>query len=144
MKLFLVFGLFLTLADGEFSPTKVLKNSLKNNHFLVGLTTPVDYRWNLIPNDDGRLHLVDINPVQAEISPLFNSDVDTTFLLFTRSNPTVAQRVTWTAASISNSNFNSAHPVRVLIHGFNSGPSSGINLAVTASYLQRGNFNVIV
>lgn len=97
-----------------------------------------------MPDGDGRMHLIDSTPNDVQIEPFFNAEVDTAFLLFTRSNPTVAQRITWTAASISGSNFNSAHPTRVLIHGFNSGPSSGVNIASTASYLQRDNYNVIV
>lgn len=144
MKLLVVIGIFLTLADGKYSQIQFIDFSEFNNFFAVGLTTPVDYRWNLIPDGDGNMHLVDINQVQTEIEPFFNAETDTGFLLFTRSNPTAAQRVTWTAASISNSNFNTAHPVRVLIHGFNSGPSSGVNTAVTAAYLARGTFNVIV
>lgn len=112
--------------------------------FQVSLTSPVDYQWNLIPDGDGKMHLVDANPTLEQAEPFFNAEVDTAFLLFTRSNPTVAQRITWTENSVSNSNFNPAHPVRVLIHGFNSGPSSGVNLAPTRTYLQRGDFNVIV
>jgi pancreatic triacylglycerol lipase len=97
-----------------------------------------------MPDGNGKMHIIDSAPTNVEIEPLFNAEVDTAFLLFTRSNPTTAQRITWTSASISASNFNSEHPVRVLIHGFNSGPSSGVNIASTASYLQRGDFNVIV
>lgn len=63
-------------------------------------------------------------------------------MLFTRNNPTNGQQLT-TVDSIRNSNFNSAAPVRVLIHGWNSGLSSGVNTAPTNSYLQLGNFNII-
>lgn len=108
------------------------------------MASPIDYRWNLSPDGEGKMHLIDTIPMELEPEPFFNAEVDTGFLLFTRSNPTAAQRITWTAASIRNSNFNPAHPVRLLIHGWNSGPSSGVNLAPTASYLQLGNFNVIV
>lgn len=113
-------------------------------NFKATLASPIDYRWNLIPNGDGKMFLVDIDPKQVEPEPFFNAEGDTAFLLFTRSNPTTPQRITWTAGSISGSHFNPSHPVRVLIHGFNSGPSSGANIAPTASYLSRGNFNVIV
>jgi hypothetical protein len=78
-----------------------------------------------------------------DVEPVFNPETDTRFVLFTRSNPTSGQQITWTTQSIQNSNFNSAHPVRVLVHGWNSGLSSGMNTAPTASYLQLGNFNVI-
>jgi Lipase len=110
----------------------------------VCIASPIDYRWNLMPDGDGRMHLIDAAPNENLAEAFFNAEVDTRFLLFTRSNPTAGQRITWTSASISGSNFNSAHPTRILIHGFNSGPSSGVNIAPTAAYLQRGNFNVIV
>lgn len=108
--------------------------------------TPVDidHKWNLIPDGDGQMHLIDASPQVEEIEPMFNAEVDTGFLLFTRSNPTAAQRITWTAGSIDGSNFNRNHPVRFLIHGFNSGPSSGVNLAPTRNYLQQRDYNVIV
>jgi hypothetical protein len=89
------------------------------------------------------MHLIDAAPEEIAPEPTFNAEADTRFLLFTRSNPTVGQRITWTAASVSASNFNSAHPTRVLIHGFNSGASNSVVTASTAAYLQRGNFNVI-
>lgn len=90
------------------------------------------------------MHLIDANPEVLEPEPLFDAEVDTAFLLFTRSNPIVPQRITWTPESISGSHFNPDHPVRLLIHGFNSGPSSGVNLAPTREYLALGLFNVIV
>lgn len=108
------------------------------------LSTPVDYRWNLIANGDGQMHLIDASPSELEPEPSFNPEADTAFLLFTRNNPTAAQRITWTAASITNSHFVNANPVRCLIHGFNSGPSSGVNIASTREYLARGAMNVIV
>jgi pancreatic triacylglycerol lipase len=104
----------------------------------------VDYRWNLIPDGDGNMHLIDLNRAETEPEAFFNPEVDTAFLLFTRANPTVPQRITWTPESISGSNYNPAHPVRFLIHGFNSGQSSGVNIAPTASYLRLGEYNVIV
>lgn len=97
-----------------------------------------------MPNSDGQMHLIDSNPMELEPEPSFNAEVDTAFLLFTRNNPTAGQRITWTAGSVGGSHFNAAHQVRVLIHGFNSGPGSGVNIASTREYLARGPFNVIV
>lgn len=90
------------------------------------------------------MHLVDLNKFEADPEPFFNAEIDTAFLLFTRFNPTIPQRITWTAESIAASNFNAAHPTRFLIHGYNSGPNSGVNIAPTASYLRRGDYNVVV
>lgn len=98
----------------------------------------------MLPDGEGKFHVVDTNLQEVQPEPFFNAEVDTALLLFTRLNPTVGQRVTWTAGSISASNFNPNHPVRVLIHGWNSGPNSGVNIAPTSTYLQRGDFNVIV
>lgn len=106
--------------------------------------SPVDHKWNLIPDGDGQMHLIDASPQVEEIEPMFNAETDTRFLLFTRSNPTAAQQITWTSASIEGSNFNRNNPVRILIHGFNSGPNSGVNLAPTRNYLQLRDYNVIV
>lgn len=94
---------------------------------------------------EGKMHVVDIHTTLNDepIEPVFNPETDTRFMLFTRTNPTSGQQITWTSQSIQNSNFNSAHPVRVLIHGWNSGLTSGMNRAPTASYLSIGDFNVI-
>lgn len=103
-----------------------------------------DYRWNLVDGDGHNQYLIDTKPLDLEPEPSFNAETDTIFWLFTRINPTVGQRVSWNAASISASSFNPNNPVRVLIHGFNSGPGSSMNIGPTAGYLQRGEFNVIV
>lgn len=115
--------------------------------FTACLASPAQHRWTLVPDSDGRMHLMDLNPVDAdmvEIEPMFTPETDTAFLLFTRNNRNAAQRLTRDANAIRASNFNVNWPVRLLIHGFNSGPSSGVNTATTTSYLNRGDFNVIV
>jgi pimeloyl-ACP methyl ester carboxylesterase len=100
------------------------------------------HRWNTIPDEEGKLHVIDLNPLEDVVEPSFNPATDTRFVLFTRNNPNSGQVLT-TPDSIRNSHFNSAHPVRLLIHGWNSGLSSGVNTRPTESYLQLGNFNVI-
>lgn len=111
--------------------------------YLLFVASPIEDRWNVVPDGEGRMHVVDVHQKSDGIESLFNPEVDTRYMLHTRSNPTSGQQITWTSQSIQNSNFNSAHPVRVLIHGWNSGLSSGMNIAPTASYLQLGDFNVI-
>lgn len=86
--------------------------------------------------------MIDANPIE-DVEPRFNPETDVRFMLFTRNNPTTGQQLTNSADVIRGSNFNAAWPVRVLIHGWNSGLSSGVNTRPTASYLQIGNFNVI-
>ncbi|CAO1346702.1 unnamed protein product [Diamesa tonsa] len=91
------------------------------------------------------MFLMDFNPIAGEIEPFFNPPTDIFFMLFTRRNPRAGQRINQNDVNaIRNSNFNAAHPTRFLIHGFNSGQDSGMNIAPTATYLQRGEFNVFV
>jgi pancreatic triacylglycerol lipase len=111
--------------------------------FIASPLNDRDNRWNLLHDDEGKAHLIDANPVQDDAEPFFNAEADTRFVLFTRNNPTNGQTITWDANSIRNSNFNANHPVRITIHGWNSGLGSGVNTATRASYLQIGNFNVI-
>jgi hypothetical protein len=108
------------------------------------LTSPADYRWNLLPDGDGKMHLIDAKPNSLEIEPTFNAEIDTGFLLYTRINQITPQRITWDWNSIMNSNFNPSDPVRILIHGFNSGPTSGVNNASLRELMARGIFNIIV
>jgi Lipase len=56
---------------------------------------------------------------EEEAAPFFNVSVDTRFLLFTRFNPTIAQRVIFNDMStVANSNFDASRPTRFLIHGW--------------------------
>jgi hypothetical protein len=102
--------------------------------------SPIEPRFQVSPDGEGKMHLIDTNPINEPIEPIFNPETDTRFMLHTRLNPTSGQQVlkkypffkfkifyflisqiTWTTQSIQNSNFNPAWPVRVLIHGWNSG-----------------------
>jgi hypothetical protein len=117
----------------------------------------------MIPDEEGKLHVIDVNPIEDVVEPAFNPETDTRFVLFTRNNPTSGQQLLTTIESIRDSNFDKSAPVRVLIHGWNSGKwnfenacgsrharifpaaglTSGVNTRPTESYLQLGNFNVI-
>lgn len=109
------------------------------------LATPVkEYRFNLIPDGDGKVHLIDIRPNFEEIENLFDAENDMRFLLYTRLNSNQAQQVTTTRESIANSNFNPRHPVRILIHGYNSNPDVAFITSSVAAYLQRDSYNVLV
>lgn len=81
------------------------------------VTGPVpekDEDWQLIPDTEGALHLVDVKRAIAEdIEPAFNARQQVRFLLFTRSNPLVGREVQINnAAQLSQSPFNHAHPAR--------------------------------
>ncbi|XP_001652527.2 pancreatic triacylglycerol lipase [Aedes aegypti] len=109
---------------------------------------PVD-SWTLVPDADGRLHLVNVNPYnlpnpEQEPEKRFTAATDTVFRLYTRSNPTTPQVIGLNnAASLTNSNFNAANPTRFIIHGWNNDGFSPVNQILTNAWLTRGDFNVI-
>jgi pancreatic triacylglycerol lipase len=127
----------------------------KMKHFAVfvvlligsALSSPLsgsEYRWNLVPDHEGRIHAVDLNPIESELTPAFNPEADIVFLLFTRSNPTSGQRIILNnVASVRNSNFNPSHPTRFLVHGWGGNAGSTVNGA-RDDFLRFGNFNVVV
>lgn len=101
------------------------------------------HRWSLIPDSEGRMHLVDLNPLDLEsVEPRSVPENDVVFILNTRSNPTVGQIITNTLTSIQNSNFNPNNPTRVTIHGWLGTSGSEVNVGVNAAYFQLGDYNV--
>lgn len=101
------------------------------------------HRWSLIPDSEGRMHLVDLNPMDLEtVEPRSVPEDDVVFILHTRANPTVGQIITNSVASIQNSNFNPSNPTRVTIHGWLGTSGSEVNVGVNAAYFQLGDFNV--
>jgi pimeloyl-ACP methyl ester carboxylesterase len=90
------------------------------------------------------MHLLDLNPVDAEVEPAFDAEADTFFLLFTRSNPTEGQIITWSRDSIESSHFRRGGQVRVLAHGWGATSTNHENLRHTAEFLALGDYNVIV
>ena len=99
----------------------------------------------MVPDNEGRMHLIDLQPVELEPEPFFNADRDVFFLLFTRRNPLVGQRIGFDAAAIRNTNWNTAAPgTRFIIHGFNNDNQSPVSTMITAAYLRRSDFNVVV
>lgn len=103
-----------------------------------------DYRWSLVPDADGTLHLVDLNTYDESVEPHFDAENDMIFLLFTRRNPTVGQEITWNLESLQNSQFDPSHPTRFSIHGWVGSRESRVNTDVRAAYFQYGEYNVSV
>jgi pimeloyl-ACP methyl ester carboxylesterase len=102
--------------------------------------------WSLVPDGDGHFHYIDAKSHENEqlVEPFFNAAADVIFRLFTRRNPTAPQVITFNnAASLSNSQFNAAHPTRFIIHGWNNNGGSEVNTAIRTAYINRGEFNVI-
>lgn len=102
-------------------------------------------RFNSIADDYGRMKLVDLNPMEAEIEPLFNPSTDIQFLLFTRRNPTQAQRLTLQDLNtVRNSNWNPNNGVRFIIHGWQSDQTAGLNTFIRDQFLSNADHNVVV
>jgi pancreatic triacylglycerol lipase len=99
------------------------------------------HRWVRVPDEDGKLHIVDLNSLEQEPQPVYDPMTDIVFRLFTRTNPTQAQIITFDMNTVRNSNWNAAHGVRVLIHGWNGGAGSSGTL--TREFLARDDYNVI-
>lgn len=87
--------------------------------------------------------MIDIDPIIDTPEPTFDAMQDVFFMLFTRSNPIEGQRIGFDVTSILNSNFNSALPVRILIHGWLGSFTVQENPRTTADFLRRGDYNVI-
>lgn len=94
-------------------------------------------------DDAHKLHVVDLHPISADPEPAFDAMNDVFFMLFTRSNPLVGQRIGFNVMDIINSNFNPANDVRVLIHGWLGSFTVQENPRTTADFLRRADYNVI-
>lgn len=118
------------------------------------------HRFVLIPDTDGRMHLVDMELYVPEIGPLFDAQKDMKFILSTRQER--GREIKMNVESIEASTFDSRHPTRftveeffqsfdrnwqeifLQIHGWNGDETSGVNALVTEGYLKHGDYNVIM
>ncbi|XP_037050695.1 lipase member H-A-like [Bradysia coprophila] len=94
--------------------------SIKSNGTVIVSSNDED--WQLVPDTDGKLHLVDINNVDLAIEPLFNAFSDVVFHLWTRANPNQPQIVTINNnAQLDASHFSMQRQTRFHIHGWGAG-----------------------
>ncbi|XP_069686188.1 uncharacterized protein [Periplaneta americana] len=72
-------------------------------------------------------------------------DRDVSFFLYTRSNPTDSQQIDTGEGilNITNSNFNSSHPTKFVIHGYNADMNLDVLVDIREAYLKEGEYNVI-
>lgn len=100
--------------------------------------------WQMVPDGDGLMHLVDINENMP--APLFNAWTDVAIRLVTRTNQNQPPLHIFlnNAAQLRNSPFNRNHPTRIVIHGWLNHADSRINHMLSNAYLARGNFNVFI
>ncbi|CRK94034.1 CLUMA_CG007558, isoform A [Clunio marinus] len=102
------------------------------------------HRWSMVPDAEGRMHLIDLNPYEMPVEPLFNAAADIRFILHTRSNPTAGQVIQLeNLASLQNSNFNPAHETRITIHGWLGTAGSTVHVNTRPQYLEVDNFNLV-
>jgi len=98
--------------------------------------------WQLVPDTDGNLHLVDIKAIDSDMEPAFNAPTDVIFRLFTRTNPTAAQTVQLNNnAQLTASNYNPALQTRFHIHGWNGGGAT-TGAPIRTAWLNAINCNV--
>lgn len=100
-----------------------------------------EHRYELIPDVDGNMHLVDMSTYDMSLVPLFDAEKEVKFHLTTRI--ATGEEIKLDEASIAASSFNKNHPTRFTIHGWNGDLTSNVNALVTEEYLKNGNFNCI-
>lgn len=79
--------------------------------------------WQLVPDANGKLHLVDIkSEVASDIEPSFIGIQDMIFRLHTRQSVNAPKVIRINnETDLANSLFNPLHPTRYLIHGWLGG-----------------------
>jgi len=99
--------------------------------------------WQLVPDTDGFLHLVDINAVDMEAEPLFVPAADIVIRLRTRQNTGAGFTVGLNNnAQLSASNFVASRPFTVYhIHGWNGG-GAATGAAMSTAILNNQDANV--
>lgn len=98
----------------------------------------------MVPDHNGRMHIIDVNSIEIEPEPQFNAETDTIFLLFTRRNRNSGHRITFDMNTVRNSNWTANNDVRFVIHGWNQNQNAGLNTYMRNSFLDRANHNVVV
>uniref|UniRef100_A0AAG5DUT5 Lipase domain-containing protein n=1 Tax=Anopheles atroparvus TaxID=41427 RepID=A0AAG5DUT5_ANOAO len=119
--------------------------SLQKYVFTALLLLPLSVRSVPVSVRKGRSSFTIGNCVWVVDRPCPDSEIR--FYLFTRSNPDDRQYIhideSWEASNISSSYFNPAHPVKVIIHGYNADMFLTPLINMKGEYLQRANYNLI-
>ncbi|EDV92802.1 GH18962 [Drosophila grimshawi] len=106
-----------------------------------------------VPQVGGELKWMSLDEVNGQLEAyetLNDLDLDqrfsinaVTFYLYTQRNPKEGQIITTNTESIDESNFNSANPTRITIHGWNSNYKDGVNTGVRDAWFLAGDYNMI-
>ncbi|KAG4065250.1 hypothetical protein HA402_012692 [Bradysia odoriphaga] len=101
--------------------------------------------WQLIPDNNGKMRLVDINDeINMEAEPSFNAPTDVRFNLFTRQNPTVPQLIQLrNNAQLAASNFVAGRQTRFHTHGWGAA-SHNAGSQIRNAWLQAMDCNVLI
>jgi pimeloyl-ACP methyl ester carboxylesterase len=100
--------------------------------------------WQLVPDSDGYMHLVDINSVDMDAEPAFNAPTDVIFRLWTRQNSASGQIVGLNNnAQLASSNFVATRQTRFHAHGWNGGGAT-TGAAVRSAFINAIDCNVFV
>jgi len=100
--------------------------------------------WQLVPDANGRLHLVDVANKVDDVGPSFVGLNDMVFRLHTRSNMNAPQVIRINnQADLANSFFNPLHQTRFMIHGWLGGGDGELDngLPIMRAFINRGDFN---
>jgi hypothetical protein len=127
-----------------------LKKLTKINLNLLAYSKPTidndNHRWNLVKDGEGKMHMFNMNPVELEQEPTFIPSEDVFFLLFTRDNPTVGQRINiYDEANVRASHWRHgpSATTRFLIHGFQQDSNTESNPRTRDELLQIADHNVV-
>lgn len=116
-------------------------NGQKNEKLNFDNNDKPQHRWVMVPDTNGRMHLVDLNAYKPPIGPMFDAEKEVKFILTTRRHG--PREINMTSESLQMSRFGKNHPTRITIHGWQGDLTSKVNWRVTEEYLRRGDFNCI-
>jgi hypothetical protein len=123
------------------------KKFRKNNFHYLAIAIPIeDHRWRLVEDQEGKSHLLDLNPIELEQEPQPSYDpfTDIVYHLFTRRNPLQSQILdTFNMDTVRNSNWNPNNGVRFIIHGYNGHVDTRENPIITEAFLTYADHNVV-
>ncbi|XP_075147676.1 phospholipase A1-like [Haematobia irritans] len=105
-----------------------------------------------IPRLDGTYDWVDMEVAENYLQSMedledvetYLSTVPVKYYLYTRANPTKGVKITSTAKSINNSNFDPSKPTYFVIHGWTQSYTSSMNKEIRTAALNAFDCNVIV
>lgn len=100
-------------------------------------------RWELVPDSEGHMRMVDLNSVYDEVSPAFIPENDIIFTVCTARNPTECQVIRWNDMdSVRSSHFNAASKTIFTVHGWGGSARDGTNVLLRDRFLRREDHNV--